>query len=115
MSSMIVGTLAGAFVIGSLPQVFFFQLLTAVCALGSFFFLALPDPIENDDCFNVHTPEETEQSTNALELFKDRNMQLFQPIILYSSIDIGIDAGVIAILVTNTMKSTEESKDWSEA
>jgi hypothetical protein len=45
-----------------------------VCALGSFFFLALPDPIKNDDFFNVHTPEETEQSTNALELFKDRNM-----------------------------------------
>lgn len=42
-------------------------------------------------------------------------MVLFQPLILYSSIVIGIDAGILTILFTNAMKNTYESKDWSES
>jgi len=42
-------------------------------------------------------------------------MLLFQPLILYSSACIGIDAGVITILITNTMLNTEESKNYTEA
>ena len=106
---MIVGTLIGAYVIGSLPQTFFFKLLTAICAVGTLFFLSLPLPIKEDNFISSEKlqRDDVPEETNALSLFKDRNMQLFQPIILYSSMCIGIDAGVITILITNTMLNTE--------
>jgi uncharacterized membrane protein YfcA len=113
---MIVGTLVGAYVIGTLPQTFFFKLLTVICALGTLFFLALPLPIKEDNFISSEKLEtKVPEETNVLTLFKNRNMQLFQPLILYSSVCIGIDAGVITILITNTMLSTEESKHFTEA
>ena len=58
MSSMIVGTLFGSYVIGHLPLTQFFKLLTAICAVGTLFFLALPLPIKEDNFVNSDKLEE---------------------------------------------------------
>jgi len=52
MSSMIVGTLLGSYVISNLPLTYFFKLLTVICAVGTLFFLILPLPIKEDNFVN---------------------------------------------------------------